>query len=124
MTRSQRLYCSDILDCIGRIENYTAAGRLAFFQSRQSQDAVMYCFTIIGEAIKQLDEDMTDQQPHIDWSGFARFRDFLIHQYQNTELDIIWTVVQDDLAALQAAIEAILGSLDASDQTGAGNPGH
>ena len=84
----------------------------------------MYCFTIIGEAIKQLDEDMTDQQPHIDWSGFARFRDFLIHQYQNTELDIIWTVVQDDLAALQAAIEAILGSLDASDQTGAGNPGH
>ena len=115
MTRSQRLYCSDILDCIRRIERYTAASRQAFFQSRKSQDAVMYCFLIIGEAIKQLDEDVMDQQPHIDWSGFARFRDFLIHQYHNTEMEVAWTVVHDDLPPLKAAIETILAAMDASD---------
>ena len=114
MMRSQRLYCSDILERIRRIEAYTADGRQAFFQSRESQDAALFCFMIIGEAIKRLDEDVMDQQPHIDWSGFARFRDFLIHQYQNTEMKVAWTVVQDDLPPLKAAIEAILASLDES----------
>ncbi len=72
----------------------------------------MYCFMIIGEAIKRLDEDVMDQQPQIDWSGFARFRDFLIHQYHNTEMKVAWTVVQEDLPALKAAITSMLASLD------------
>ena len=115
MTRSQRLYCRDILDRIQRIEAYTAAGREAFYQSSEKQDAVIFCFTIIGEAIKHLNEDRMDQQPHIDWRGFARFRDFLIHQYHNTELEIAWRATQEDLPALKAAIILILASLDESE---------
>ena len=115
MTRSQSLYCRDILDRINRIELYTASGREAFDQSKQKQDAVIFCFTIIGEAIKQLNEDLVAQQPHIDWRGFARFRDFLIHQYPNTEIEIAWRATQEDLPALKAAVTAILSSLDGSE---------
>lgn len=115
MTRTQRLYCSDILDRIYRIEAYTAAGREAFHQSSEKQDAVIFCFTIIGEAIKHLNEDVMDEQPHIDWRGFARFRDFLVHQYHNTEIEIAWRATQEDLPALKAAITAMLYSLDDSE---------
>lgn len=112
MTRSQRLYCSDILDHIQRVEEYTAAGRDAFLQSNLHQDAVVRCFTVIGEAIKQLSDAVIATQPHIDWRGFAGFRDILVHQYQNAQMDIAWTVVHDDLPPLKAAIEAILASMD------------
>lgn len=112
MTRSQRLYCSDILKRIQRIEAITAVGRQAFWQSQESQDAVIYGFLIIGEAIKHLNEDLKAQHPHLDWSGFARFRDFLIHQYHNTEIDVAWRASQEDLPALKIAIEAILASMD------------
>ena len=116
MTRSQRLYCSDILDRIQRIETYTAAGRQAFLESWVSQDAVIYGFMIIGEAIKHLDQDLMAQQPHIDWRGFARFRDFLVHQYHNTEIEVAWRASQDDLPALKVAIIAMLSALDESEQ--------
>ena len=58
MTRSQRLYCGDILERMRRIEGSTAAGQQAFLESPESQDAVIYGFLIIGEAIKHLDEDL------------------------------------------------------------------
>lgn len=112
MTRSQKLYCSDILDRIQRIEEYTAAGREAFLQSELHQDAVIRCFTVIGEAIKQLSDEVIAAQPHIDWRGYAGFRDILVHQYHSTRLDVAWTVVQDDLPPLKAAIMAILAALD------------
>ena len=115
MTRTQRLYCRDILDRIHRIESYTASGREAFYQSTQKQDAVILCLTIIGEAIKKLNADLLAQQPHINWRGFARFRDFLIHQYHNTEIKVAWQAAQDELPALKAAINAMLASLDASE---------
>ncbi|MCY3979966.1 MAG: DUF86 domain-containing protein [Chloroflexi bacterium] len=115
MTRSQRLFCRDILDRIHRIEAYTEAGREAFHQSSEKQDAVIFCFAIIGEAIKHLNDDLLAQHPHIDWRGFARFRDFLIHQYHNTEIEIAWRAAQEDLPALKAAIIALLETLDDSE---------
>ena len=57
---------------------------------------------------------MIATQPHIDWRGYAGFRDILVHQYHKTEMEIVWTMVQDDLPPLKAAIEAILASLDES----------
>lgn len=114
MTRSQRLYCSDILDRSQRIDEYTAAGRQSFLQSPKSQDAVIYGFMIIGEAIKNLNEDLKAQHPHIDWSGVARFRDFLAHQYHNTEIEVAWRTSQQDLPALKTAIVAMLDAMDAS----------
>ena len=56
------------------------------------------------------------QQPHIDWRGFARFRDFLVHQYHNTEIEVAWRASQDDLPALKVAIIAMLSALDESEQ--------
>ncbi len=112
MTRVQSLYCRDILDRIKRIESYTSDGHDAFMRSKQKQDAVVFCFTIIGEAIKQLNDDLLAQQPHINWRDYARFRDFLIHQYHNTEIIIAWRASQEDLPALKAAVTAMIAALE------------
>lgn len=82
--------------------------------SKMRQDAVIFCFLVIGEAIKQLDEYLTSSHPHIPWRQYARFRDVLIHQYHNTEIEIAWLAARDELPALKAAIISILSSLDDS----------
>lgn len=84
-------------------------------QSSMRQDAVIFCFLVIGEAIKQLDEDLTASQPQIPWRQYARFRDVLIHQYHNTEIIVAWQASQEELPSLKAAVNAILYSLDASE---------
>ena len=55
MKRDQRAYCRDILDRIRHIESYTESGRDAFLESEFTQDAVIRCFEVIGEAVKRLD---------------------------------------------------------------------
>ena len=59
-------------------------------RSNLHQDAVIFCFLIIGEAIKRLEDDLTSSHPHIPWRIYARFRDVLIHQYRNTDIIIAW----------------------------------
>ena len=114
MNRSQKLYCTDILDRIQRIEAYASAGRDAFVESKIHQDAVIYCFTIIGEAIKNLNDELITKHPKIDWRGFARFRDILVHRYHNIEIEVAWLAVQEDLPLLKTAIMEMLTFLDDS----------
>ena len=115
MTRPQSDHCLDILERIARIEDYVSFGRDAFMQSNLHQDAVSFCFLVIGEAIKRLDEDLTSSYPHIPWRQFARFHDVLILQYHNTEIIVALQASQEELPDLKAAVSAILSSLDASE---------
>lgn len=51
--KDDRLYLIHILECISRIEEYTADGRDVFMTSTMMQDAVVRNFEIIGEAAKR-----------------------------------------------------------------------
>ena len=115
MTRQQSEYCYDILNRIARIEDYVSCGHDRFMRSDLHQDAVIFCFLVIGEAIKRLDDELTASHPQVPWRLYARFRDVLIHPYHNTEIMIAWQASQEDLPALKAAIEAMLAAMDASD---------
>ncbi len=84
-------------------------------QSRLRQDAVIFCFLVIGEAIKRLDDFHTTSHPDIPWRLYARFRDVLIHQYHSIEILIAWRASQEDLPALKDAVTAMLSLLDDCD---------
>ena len=120
MSLEQRLHCHDILERIERIESAIANGHDAFVQSHVLQDAIIHNFIVIGEATKKLDATLTEQQPHVQWRSIAGFRDFLIHQYRRTRLELVWQAAKDDLPALKSAVTSMLASLDepppASDQ--------
>lgn len=55
--KDDRLYLSNIKECIERIESYTINGKEAFLQTIIIQDAVIRNFEIIGEATKRLSND-------------------------------------------------------------------
>ncbi len=112
MKRNQRIYCNDILDRIGRIEEYTSGGHDEFMSTRLIQDGVERAFSVIGEAIKQLDPELKSHYPHIPWRGFAGFRDMLAHQYRHIRLASVWRYTQEHVPELKEAILDILAELD------------
>ena len=63
---------------------------------------------IIGEAVKQLPDDVKQRYDHLEWRAMAGMRDRLIHGYFGVDYDIVWDVVTNKIPELQQAVEHIL----------------
>jgi uncharacterized protein with HEPN domain len=104
------IYLGDILDRIERIESYTQEGKDRFYQSLLIQDAVIRCFEVIGEAVKQLSPEIRKKYPEITWRKIAGFRDILIHSYTGINVDEVWGVIKDNLPKLKQQIQQIIAN--------------
>jgi len=109
MSRDSRLYLEDILEAATRVRTYLAgASRQTLDSDLRTRDAVLHNLEVIGEAVKKLPDDLTERHPAVDWSGFARMRDVLAHQYFVADLDIVWQAVNEELPGLEAAVKELL----------------
>jgi len=86
MTEEDALYLSHIDEAIGRIEDYTHEGREIFLHTPLIQDAVIRNFEIIGEATKNLSDELRAENSDIRWRQIAGLRDMLIHEYAKVNL--------------------------------------
>lgn len=71
------------------------------------QDAVLRRLEIIGEAVKNVDEDFRSRYPEIPWKKIAGLRDVLIHEYFGVSLKRVWRVIKIDLVDLKSKISRI-----------------
>jgi uncharacterized protein with HEPN domain len=85
--RDDRLYLSKIVECIERIQLYTKARHEVFMKTEMIQDAAIRNLEIIGEATKQLSQNLKQNYPDIQWRQIAGLRDVLIHDYLRVSLD-------------------------------------
>jgi uncharacterized protein with HEPN domain len=109
--KDERLYLSNIKECIDRIELYTCDGKEAFMQTPMIQDAVIRNFEIIGEATKRLSPELRSGYSDVPWQQMAGLRDVLIHDYLKVNLNLVWQIIEQNLPVLKLQVEAILLSL-------------
>jgi uncharacterized protein with HEPN domain len=109
MSRSSRLYLQDILESIERIDEYTKElDESQFSKNDEAQDAVMRRLEIIGEAVKNLPRQLTDEFPAIPWRKVAGMRDMLTHEYFGVEPAQAWKTIKADLIPLKEAVQKML----------------
>ena len=117
--KDDRLYAVHILECVRRIQAYTAEGREAFLADQRTQDAVLRNLEVIGEAAKRISTQTRAAAPHVPWRRVAGLRDILIHQYEGVDLSAVWQIVERDVPDLARDIEALLA--DPTGTQGAGS---
>ena len=111
--RDVRLFLYDILECIEKIERYTRDLRFdEFVRNDLVVDAVIRNLEIIGEAVKNIPEDIRSKYPDIPWRQIVGFRNIVIHHYFGVDLSIVWTVIKRHLKELKPKIETILRELE------------
>jgi uncharacterized protein with HEPN domain len=112
MTRDYTIYLSDIIENMAQAESFI--GTMAFEQftaDRKTAYAVIRSFEIIGEATKNIPENIRALRPSIPWSDMARMRDKCIHAYWGIKYQIVWTAIKDEFSILRPQIENFLTEL-------------
>ena len=107
--RSYRMYLDDILISIDRIseyiENYTF---IDFKRDYKTVDAVIRNFEIIGEASKNLPDELKEKYSDVPWEEMYLLRNKVSHEYFGVDYEIIWDVATNYLPGNKSQIEEIL----------------
>jgi len=95
-------YLSHIKEAIRTIQEYVKDIDFdQFSQDRKTQDAVIRQLEIIGEASTKITDDFIKANPKIPWREIKDFRNKLIHDYWEVDLELIWNVVLQDIPMLE-----------------------
>lgn len=112
MPRNYKIYLDDILDSIEKIDEYLKGVSLnEFLQDQMRQDAVIKNLMTIGEAVKNIPQEITSKSTEIEWDDIAGLRDILIHQYFGADMETIWGVIKEDLPKLKLNVRALIKKL-------------
>lgn len=75
MKKDAVIFLEHILECINLVEEYTENKTLEdFFSSIQLQDSIIRRIEIIGEAVRNIPEEIKYKHPEIPWKEVAGMR--------------------------------------------------
>ena len=94
-----------IRDAIERIERAVKSEKyLDLSKNDVLLRAIVYDVMVIGEASKNMPDDLKTDYADIPWKNISGTRDKLVHDYFDIDVDIIWNIITHELPKLKNAI--------------------
>ncbi|MEM7816824.1 MAG: DUF86 domain-containing protein [Candidatus Aenigmatarchaeota archaeon] len=112
MKKDPKIFIEHILESIEIIQNYLKGlSKKEFLNSKEKQDAVIRRIEVIGEAVKNIPNEIKKKYPKIPWKNIAGMRDVLIHQYFGVDLELTYKTAKKDLVDLKKNLLKIKNQL-------------
>lgn len=113
MKRDYKLFLKDILDAIEKIEEFVSGmSYQEFIEDDKTMSAVIRKFEIIGEATKNLPDEIKEKYTELPWKEMAGMRDRLIHAYFGIDTKLVWDTIHMQLPKLKPKIKKILYEIE------------
>lgn len=73
--------------------------------------ALLWHFTVLGEAASQVPSETRDSRPEIAWRAATRLRNRIVHGYWNIDVETLVATAADDLPLMITQVEAAITAL-------------
>ncbi len=101
MSRNWELFLRDMLEAAQKVIRYTDEREMAaFVADEMAYDATLRNLEVLGEAAKNIPEEIRRRHPEVDWRGVAGLRDILAHAYFALDDETLWKIVRADIPRL------------------------
>jgi uncharacterized protein with HEPN domain len=103
------MYLEDLLLAMNRIGEYIEGlSFIDFKRDYKTVDAVIRNFEIIGEASRNLPDEVKEKYSEVPWAEMYLLRNKVSHEYFGIDYEIIWDVAFNYLPENKKQIENIL----------------
>lgn len=108
-TKDWTVWVHDVIEAINKIEKYLDGTDFGEFKKNtMMSEAVLLNFQIIGEASKQIPQEIQEKYPTIPWPEMKTIRNIIAHEYFRVDLDTIWETANNELPPLKEQFELLL----------------
>ncbi|MBI5485538.1 MAG: DUF86 domain-containing protein [Deltaproteobacteria bacterium] len=114
MLRDWIQFYDDLIEFCSRILDYTAGlTREDFEESKVIYDATVRNVELIGEAAKNIPEQIRLQIPDVPWQRLIATRNILAHDYFGINNDILWDIIENKVPELAHKLRTVKKQLPA-----------
>ena len=110
--RREILLLEEMIGAIEQIiKTVTGVSEDELSTDRNRRDALLWNFTVLGEASAQLSEDFKNEYSAVPWIQPSRLRNRIVHGYWSIDLSILLTVASDELPGFLVGVRSVLDEL-------------
>lgn len=77
--------------------------------------ALLWHFTVLGEAASQVPSELRDSHPKIAWRAASRLRNRIVHGYWDIDVETLVTTAVEDLPQMIVQLEGAIATLEEPD---------
>jgi len=106
------LLLTEMIDAAEQAQQLTTGITVGQLETdRQRRYALLWNFTVLGEAAGQLFDEIKDKFPDMLWQQPIRPRNRIVHGYWSIDLEVLHTTATEQLPAFTANLRTVLGSV-------------
>ena len=113
MPRRELLLIGEMIDAAEQAQRLVSGRTVdAIVADRQVRDALLWNFTVLGEAASQLPEEVKKAHPSVNWARPSQLRNRIVHGYWSIDLEILHTTAIHDLSTFVAQLRVVVATIE------------
>ncbi len=106
--RRDSILLREIIEAAERIIGLTEALSADMLEADPDRrDALLWNFTVLGEAVGQLSKATRAAYPKVAWDDAVRVRNRIVHGYWSIDFDVLVSTAREDIPVLLVGVRTI-----------------
>ena len=109
VSRKFLLFLADMQDASSKVVEFADGLSYEAFSSHgMAYHAIVRLMEIIGEAAKNIPDEVRERHLEVEWRRIGRARDLMAHHYFGLEDETLWEMVQQHVPELLAQLSLVI----------------